>query len=223
MGQYKITLKGLSPLLMHADNMTFDESLKDWRRDPANKEGSVVADDRSPAWAWLGYAYHDRKVFGMPGDNLMTMLREGGAKLKTGAGKETYKKHTQSGIMLDQQQFTLLVGGEPVPVGPFNELIGVNDFVQHIERAEAHGFELLVKRATVGRAKHVRVRPMFREWTLVGSLTVIDTELSGLTKDVLLTILNQAGALCGLGDWRPSSPFSSGNFGRFEPAIERVA
>ena len=219
MKQYRIELHGQTPLIMHGDNLAFTERIKQWREDPANKEHSVAGDDRSPAWTWLGYLYHNRKVVGMPADNLMTMLREGGAKVKTGAGRETYKKHTQSGIIIDGEQWDLVIDGECVDVAPFDDLLNERDFAKHMDLAEKHGFELLIKRATVGRAKHVRVRPMFRTWKLVGSLTVIDEELSGLTPQVLETILNQAGALVGLGDWRPSSPSKSGTFGRFTPEV----
>lgn len=221
MKQYRITLEGLSPLLMHNDNLSFGERVSAWRKDPANKEHSVSGDDRSPAWTWIGYLYHDGEVLGVAADNIMTMLREGGAKVRTGTGKETYKKHTQSGILLDQQQLELRVEGATIPVSSINGLIGVTSFTEHLDHVEGLGFELLVKRAKIGRAKHVRVRPLFRRWTLTGSLTVMDEEMSGLTQPILETIFNQAGALCGLGDWRPSSP-SSGTFGRFTPFIERI-
>lgn len=221
MDQYTVTLTGLTPLLMHSDNLAFSEKIRAWQKDPANKELSHAGDDRSPAWTWLGYLYHNKKVIGMPADNLMTMLREGGAKVAN-KGKETYKKQTQAGIMIDQEQWSLLIGGKEISVEPFNSLIGENDFNEHLSLAEKNGFELLVKRAKIGPAKHVRVRPLFREWRLVGSLTVIDSELSGLSHQVLETILNQAGALVGLGDWRPSSPSKSGTFGRFKPEIKRA-
>lgn len=222
MKQYNVTLTGLTPLLMHEDNLAFGEKIAAWRRDPANKEHSVSGDDRSPAWTWLGYAYHDGRVMGLPADNLMTMLREGGAKVKTGKNQETYKKHTQAGLMIDSQQFDLFVNDKTIPIQKFNDLIGNLEFINHIDAAEATGFELLVKRAKVGMAKHVRVRPMFRTWELRGSLTVIDEEISGITSQVLDLILRQAGALVGLGDWRPSSPKSSGTFGKFAPKIEVV-
>ena len=222
MERYNLTINGLSPLLMHQDNISFSEKIKAWQKDPANKELSVAGDDRSPAYTWLGYIYHDGKYLGMPADNMMTMFREGGAKVKSGNGKETYKKQTQAGIMMDQQQMQLLVGGKPIEIAPFNNLIGVHDFLKHIEAAENAGFELLVKRAKVGQSKHVRVRPLFRQWTLVGSFTVMDEEVSGLTEPVLRLILAQAGALVGMGDWRPSSPKSSGTFGRFEFMLERI-
>jgi len=221
MEQYKVTLKGLTPLLMHQDNIAFNEKISAWQRAPENKEYSVSGDDRSPAWVWLGYVYHDGNVIGVPSDNLMTMIREGAAKVLTGKGKETYKKQSQAGIMIDQQQWTLYVNGAEVPIDPFQGLIGNNTFTDHLDMAEENGFELLVKRAKIGRSKHIRVRPLFREWVLDGSLTVIDHEISGITEDVLRIIMNQAGAMCGLGDWRPSSP-NSGTFGKFEPVIKAM-
>lgn len=222
MDRYKITLEGKTPLLMHRDNLAFSEKIRAWAKAPENKAQSVAGDDRTPAWTWIGCLYHDDHNIGMDSDNLMTCLREGGAKVLTGKGKETYKKQTQSGIALDQFCWTLLVDGQKIPIDPIRALIGNGDFAEHIQVAEEMGFELLVKRAKVQRAKHVRVRPMFRRWTLVGSLTVIDPELSGITREVLETILNWSGAMCGMGDWRPSSP-SSGSFGKFSPTVEPVS
>jgi len=219
MQQYDVKLIGQTPLLMHRDNVTFFERVQAWQKDPANKKLSVSGDDRSPAWTWIGYTYHDGRVLGMPSDNLMTMLREGGSKLIQ-KGATTYKKQTQAGIMLDQQQFDLLLDGETVPVDPIRELIGETDFNQHLDLVEDLGFELFVKRARVVKSKHIRVRPLFREWVLTGSLTVLDEKQSGLTRQVLETILKQAGGLCGIGDWRPSSN-ASGTFGRFSVELKK--
>jgi len=221
MKQYQVTITGQTPLLMHSDNLAFGEKIIKWRKEPANKELSKAGDDRSPALTWISYLYHDGKEIGIPSDNLMTALREGGAKV-INKGKETYKKQTQSGIMIDQQQFRLLVNGNVVPVSRINPLIGENDFNVHLELAESLGFELLVKRAKIGNAKHVRVRPLFREWQAVGSVTILDEELTGLYQDTLEKILAQAGALCGLCDWRPSSPKSSGTFGKFTSELTLV-
>lgn len=222
MEQYQITLEGLTPLLMHNDNLTFTEKITEWRKAPENKEHSTSGDDKSPPWTWIGYLYHDTKTIGVNSDNIMTMLREGGAKVLTGKGKETYKKHTQSGIMLDQQQFTIAINGSEISMDPIRPLVGELDFAKHIDTAEKLGFELLIKRAKIGRAKHIRVRPMFRNWIATGTLTVLDSELTGLTHEILQLVLNQAGALCGLCDWRPSSP-NSGTFGKFRPTVTRIS
>jgi hypothetical protein len=223
MEQYSITLEGLTPLLMHNDNLTFNEKIKAWQKDPENKANSVAGDDRSPPWTWIGYLYHDGKNLGVSSDNIMTMLREGGAKILTGKKTESYKKQTQSGLMLDQQQFDIRVKGNTILVDDIKPLIGEMDFSKHIETAELLDFELLIKRAKIGSNKHVRVRPMFREWILSGSLTVLDSEMTGLTAEILKMILNQAGALCGLCDWRPSSPKASGTFGKFVPTVKRIS
>lgn len=222
MKRYNITLNGTSPLLMHSDNLAFAEKLKQWRDDPANKELSISGDDRTPAWTWISCIYSDGRTLGIPSDNLMTVLREGGAKVMTGKGKATYKKATQAGLLIDGMQFDLLVDDKPIKVDWISKLIGDNSFPDHLDAVESHGFELLVKRARIGMSKHIRVRPMFRNWVAAGSLTVLDEELTGLTQRVLQQILDQAGALCGLGDWRPSSPRASGTFGRFQPVVTQI-
>jgi hypothetical protein len=219
MKQYIVSIKGESPLLMHQDNIAWGEKVRTWSKDPANRDRSVAGDDRTPPWTWLGYVYHDGKSIGMPSDNLMTMLREGGAKVPKG-GKSTFKKETQAGILIDQQQWALTIGGRAISVADLNAIAKFEDFVDHITAAEDLGFELLIKRAKIGSSKHIRVRPLFREWELKGSLTVLDPARTGLTKQVLQNILDQAGALCGLGDWRPSSPKSPGVFGRFSAVLE---
>ena len=221
MDQYQVTITGLTPLLMHKDNLAFSEKITAWQRDPANKANSQAGDDRTPPWKWIGCLYHNGRILGMDSDCIMTTLREGGAKVLTGKGKETFKKQTQSGIMLDRQQFDLYLNGATIPVDDIEKLIGDLDFNNHLDLVESLGFELLIKRAKIGRSKHIRVRPMFREWELRGSLTVIDKELSGITGDILATIFTQSGSLCGLGDWRPNSP-SSGTFGKFEANIKKI-
>jgi hypothetical protein len=222
MNQYRITLSGTSPLLLHRDNLAFSESVKSWRDAPENKGNSVAGDDRSPAWTWIGCLYHNKRVLGIDSDCIMTCLREGGAKVKTGKMSETYKKHTQSGLMVDQEQFTLLIDGKEIPVDWIDALVHNNNFIEHEEAVEAHGFELMIKRAKInGKSKHVRVRPLFRNWTAIGSVTVFDEEYSGLTMPVLELILNQSGALCGIGDWRPSSK-TPGSFGKFAPTVARM-
>jgi hypothetical protein len=225
MDRYQITLTGMTPLIMHQDNLAFSEKIKSWQKDPANKKDSIAGDDRSPPWTWLGYLYHDKKVIGIPADNIMTNLREGGTQMKTGRqGKsnETFKKQTQSGVIIDHEQFEVLINGKTIDVAPLDKLIGEIDFSKHITAAETAGFELLVKRAKIGQSKHVRVRPLFRNWVATGTLTVIDSELSGLTKDVLQKILDLSGAVCGLCDWRPSSPKASGTFGKFTPTLKLI-
>lgn len=210
--RYSVTLTGQSPLLMHHDNLAWAEMMKKWGKDPANRAESVAGDDRSPAWRWIGCLYHDKGLIALPSDNLMTVLREGGAKCPTGKGSKTYKAQTQSGLIVDQSAWPLIVRGKEIPLEPFMGLIDNPDFEAHEQMASAHGFELFAKRAKIGQAKHVRVRPRFDDWAASGSISVSD---DAITAEVLLDILRFAGTYSGIGDWRPSSSKSPGSFGKF--------
>ena len=217
MERYQIILEGETPLLMHRDNIQFSERVRAWQQE--NRSLSVAGDDRTPAWSWIGSLYDDGEYVGMNADNMMTMLREGGAKVPTGAKNETYKRQTQSGIVLEEICPPLLVNGKRLEMAPISALLDEDDFATHVEAVREMGFDLLVKRAKVGTSKHIRVRPMFGKWAVITSLMVVDPKESGITREVLQKILNKAGSLCGLGDWRPSSR-TPGQFGRFSATVE---
>lgn len=219
MKTYNVKLTGVTPLLMHRDNHSFGVSLKSWQTNPENKARSIPGDDRTPGWSWIGSVYHDDKVLGVPSDNLMTMLREGGAKVPTGKGQGTYKRQTQSGLIVMETIWPLKnAAGDTIPWAPIKEISTEENFDAHVEAVQKLGFDLMVKRAKIGQSKHVRVRPIFAAgWTVEGTLTVVDTTI---TEKVLSMILTCAGLYCGLGDWRPSAPKSPGPFGRFEAEID---
>ena len=217
MERYQIILEGETPLLMHRDNIQFGERVRAWQQE--NRSLSVAGDDRTPAWSWIGSLYDDGEYVGLNADNMMTMLREGGAKVPTGAKNETYKRQTQSGIVLEEICPPLLVNGKRLEMAPISALLDEDDFATHVEAVREMGFDLLVKRAKVGTSKHIRVRPMFGKWAVITSLMVVDPKESGITREVLQKILNKAGSLCGLGDWRPSSR-TPGQFGRFSATVE---
>lgn len=217
--KYEVQLIGETPLLMHADNLQWAELLSKWQKDPANKKLGVAGDDRTPAWRWIGCAYNNGKIFTIPSDNLMTVLREGGAKCPTGVRGGTYKRQTQSGLVVNEADWALTVGGAPVEFGPFKAMMDVDDFAQHEAMAAKHGFALFVKRARIGQAKHVRVRPRFDKWEAAGTITVFDETI---TTDVLRNVLTFAGTYAGIGDWRPSSPKSPGPYGKFTATVKEV-
>ncbi len=217
MERYQIILEGETPLLMHRDNIQFSERVRAWQQE--NRSLSVAGDDRTPAWSWIGSLYDGGKHVGLNADNVMTMLREGGAKVPTGAKNETYKRQTQSGIVLEEICPPLLVNGKRLEMAPISALLDEDVFAAHVEAVQEMGFDLLVKRAKVGTSKHIRVRPMFEKWAVITSLMVVDPKESGITREVLQKILNKAGSLCGLGDWRPSSR-TPGQFGRFKATVE---
>lgn len=220
MKRYAVRLTGETPLLMHQDNLAWAEVMNQWRLDPANKKASVAGDDRTPAWRWLGNLYIEGGKVVIPADNLMTVLREGGKKVPTGKGQESFQRYTQSGVIVDQSAWAVCVNGREIPFQPLKALIGITDFEKHLSTAQELGFELFVKRAKIGAAKHVRVRPRFDGWSAQGTLTVLMDDI--ITTQILESILTIGGAYCGLGDWRPSSPKSPGSFGKFTAVVKEL-
>ena len=215
--QYEFTLKGVMPLLMHADNILAADELSAWRGDPKNKSVSVAGDDRSPAWSWQSYVYHDGTSLAIPAECIMACLKSAGAKISAKRG--SFKAMTQSGLLIatDFCEFTI-AGGKQIRLSDilkFKESV----FAKHIEAVRKLGFDLLVKRAKIAQKKHVRVRPMFNDWQVRGVITVSE---QAITEDILQQLFEIAGRLVGLGDWRPSAPTSPGPYGMFSSALALV-
>ena len=218
MRRYAITISGQTPLLMHWDNIEWADRLDEWKNDPGNKKNSKAGDDRSPAWRWVGSMYHDGAHVAVPNDNLMRCLMEGGAMVPVPGGKsgKTFKALTQSGMMVAEPFWPVLIDGAAVPMSAINPLLKVEDFGKHKEAVSALGFRLHVKRAKIGASKHIRVRPCFDRWEVRGTVSVWDDQI---TERVLADILRYAGQYKGLGDWRPGGK-TPGSFGMFEAAVK---
>lgn len=216
---YAVRLTGQTPMLLHHDNLSWAETMKAWGKDPANRKNSVAGDDRSPAHRWIGCLYTDNGKLVVPADNLMTVLREGGKRCPTGKGQQTFKSQSQSGIVVNEASWPILVDDKEIPWSGIEPLIDEPDFARHEEVVKGLGFFLFVKRARIGAAKHVRVRPRFDRWAVQGTVTVLDEMI---TTDVLENILVFAGTYAGLGDWRPSSPKSPGPYGKFTAEIKEI-
>lgn len=220
MQKYRVELIGKNDLLMHKDNIDWAERVRKWQTDPRNKGKSVPGDDRYPGWVWIGCLYHHGGLVVIDSDNIMSMLRDGGKKIKVGKTKASLKAVTQSGIICNEIGWPLMLGPERKTINAREllEMVEVDAFDDHADAAAEAGFELFVKRARIGQKKHVRVRPRFADWRAAGTLTVTD---ESLTKDVLQQILDMAGNLCGIGDWRPGAP-TPGQFGTFTVTIDAI-
>lgn len=216
--RYEIKLTGKQPLLMHSDDIEWSDAMDLWRVDKDHKATSKAGDDRSPAWRWIGALYHDGEHIVVPTANIMRCLMQSGAMVLTGKGQKTFKSQTQSGIMPTQIGWPLLIDKKPLPYAPLKKLIGQKDFAKHKEAALAMGFELFLKRATIGKSKHVRVRPKFDKWAALGDLVVTDEQI---TTPVLADIFECGGRYKGLGDWRPGGK-TPGSFGMFDAEVIEV-
>jgi hypothetical protein len=215
--RYEFTLKGTTPLLVHADDVEKADLLTEWRKAPENKNLSKPGDDRSPAWTWQTYLYSDGEFLTVQSDNLMVALRQAGAEIKI-KGNKTFKQETQSGMFIPAEHLPILVAGKQIPIASIEAITGDANYADHAKAALALGFRLFVKRAKVGNSKHVRVRPRFDEWGIVG---VVEVTAKEITTPVLVQLFNIAGRK-GLCDWRPTSPKAPGPFGMFTAEIGEI-
>lgn len=211
MKTYKVKITGTMPLLMHADNIEWADAMEEWKNDPKNKKTSKAGDDRTPPWRWIGCLNHDGKVVTIPSEYIMRCIMGGAAEVPTGKGKKTFKAQSQSGILCSDFHWPLHIKDKPIGMDDVNSLRDLETFKEHMEAAKMLGFTLFVKRAKIGNSKHIRVRPRFDDWSIQGDLMVTDEQI---TKVVLGQILEIAGRLKGIGDWRPGAP-TPGPFGMF--------
>jgi hypothetical protein len=181
MRKYQVTITGKTPLLMHWDNIEWSDKLEAWKNDPANRKDSKAGDDRTPAWRWVGYAYHDGERLTIPSENIMRSIMEGGAMVPVPGGRsgKTFKSQSQSGMMCLDHDWPLFVSGNEIPSESVHSLMSVSSFDEHKEAVKALGFDLHVKRAKIGMSKHIRVRPDFPAgWKLNGTLRISTRDTS---------------------------------------------
>lgn len=216
---YRVTIIGTRNLLLHADNIEWDDEMETWRANKDNKKSSKPGDDRSPAWRWLGGVYHDDVYAIMPADNLMRCWMEAGAKVPVpGSARKTFKSQSQSGIIPKEIGWPIYVGGKPLKWAPFAKMVGVKDFAKHKQFALDLGGQLFVKRVKIGKSKHVRVRLRLPEWQVICEFGVSDEQI---TTQIFTDIIETGGHLVGLCDWRPGAP-TPGSHGMFSTIVEQL-
>lgn len=215
--RYDFTLTGVTPLLMHHNNIEERDAIESLRK---RMKGGKPGDDRSPPEGWKGYLYISEETGNVciPAENLLAMLLGGGVKVKV-SGKETLKTHSQR-VLFDALDYDLLVGGKTIPKSSVDKITG--EFGEHAAAARQLGFRLHVKPCTVGTSKHVRVRPMFTGWSLRGAIEIEDEDATVLSLSSLRELFAACGRLVGIGDWRPGAPKRPGQYGRFTATVERA-
>lgn len=219
MSAYRVSfvLRGTMPLLMHFDNIDGSDRVRAWQLDPANKNQSVAGDDRSPAWTWMTYLYHDGTKVAIPQDVVMASLKHGGARIVL-KGNKTYKELSQSSILMETEFLDFAFSnGRTLLVSDIKHLED-EPFENHGKRCRELGFSLFTKRARVRSAKHVRVRPRFTDWTISGTCMILSKDL---TFERVKEIFQHAGQ-SGIGDWRPTSPMSPGPYGMYTAELTKL-
>ena len=211
MSSFKFRLDSYMPMLMHADDIEAADELIAWRKDPKNKNFSKAGDDRTPAWTWQTYLYRDEEnAIAMPSQNLMVAIRQGAARIIL-KGNKTFKELSQSGLFIAAENLKFTVNGEQISLKSIDKMKEKNiSFDKQADAVRDLGFRLFLKRARIGTAKHIRVRPRFDKWEVSGEIQVLVPEI---TDEIREQLFEYAGNI-GLCDWRPGCK-TPGPYGMF--------
>ena len=212
-------LTGVTPLLMHADDIeagdTVTAARKAMKGDRAAMAEFKNGDDRFPASTWKSYLYHDGTHIALPGENVLKCLSHAGKSIPRGRGSN-YSKIVQSSLTYPSTHFEFYGRYGRISMEDIHQATAkINDVTGFQETAKAVaplGIKLWAKRAVVGTAKHVRVRPRFDHWRATIELTVVTEDFDEKT---ITRMFDLAGMYSGLGDWRPSAPRAAGPYGKF--------
>jgi len=205
--RYKVTITGITPLLMHRD--AFDDE------ETTVVSGGPKGDDRSPPDRWKSYLYMEGGRVVLPEANLKAALEHAGAAIPLG-GRKTLKRPIVAGCFFESPFIPLTVNGKEVTKKDIDNIKG--DFKQQCAQAEKLGITLDVRRVKIGTSRHIRVRPRFDKWEAKELCEVV---LPEITEIRLRECLRLAGRNAGLCDYRPSSPKRAGSFGRFETLLTK--
>ncbi len=202
MDKYHFEIKGTRPLLMHWDNLRW----QDEQRKRATKAlRGAAGDDRSTLGMWQSFIYAVAHKGGarcvMPGENVDAALREAGKQLKD--GRRSLKAAVLSGVQCSEEHLAFYAAAPGQSLQPVD--LAEKDLWTPYDQGSPHpALTLYLKRVRVNSARHVRVRPRFDAWAVEGVLLV-----ARLSEDHIRQLFALAGSEIGLGDWRP-------RFGRFE-------
>jgi len=187
MRQLNVKITGRSPLLMHSDRFAnpLDPATKAHKELTAKRKKTDSDHEAIAKSEWMGSLYHDQKIGPyIPGQNMDATLQEAAKLQKLG-------KRFKQAVMVLENEIPLQYEGPRDPEGLF-----------------AAGF-VDVRGVKVATAKLMRCRPKFREW---GAEFTVAFNEDLLNAEEVKKAIADAGALIGLGDYRP-------RFGKFEAEI----
>lgn len=180
----KVRIESIAPMLMHNGMMAdpLNPQMADMK-EVSKKRNKTDADHMTMArLEWYAGLYTDNGRVVVPAINIERCVIMGARKARKG-------KEVESGF---------IVVGDSIPLEFPDEDMSIDELYQ----SGKYEFRCLV---SVQKAKIARVRPRFNEWALNFDAQFDDEVIN--EKDIL-TAIETAGRLIGLGDFRP-------RFGRF--------
>lgn len=191
MSDYKLEIIGTAPLLMHSARLSnpLDPNARAMKKISAKRNKSEEDYLALAKLEFMGALYHDAEMGPyIPGANVFRTLVDAARKRKLGT--------RVTSALFVQDDVNLLAYKGPRDI----EALWADESFRH---------EASVK---VGTSRVIRTRPQFRNWGAECTL-VVDPE--GLDHDDLTQIVDIAGSMIGLGDWRPI-------FGRFTGTLTKI-
>lgn len=186
----KVTIAGISPLLMHSDRGANPLSVEARALKSVSSKRKKSEEDYAEMMRieWMASLYLDDDRIAVPVENVRATIRDG-AKLSK-MGKEISRK-----VFLD---------GEFIPL----DYNGAKDPIKLFDDARFRD----TRSVRVGQQRVMRTRPIFRGWGLTFTAY---WDRDSFDVPLFRQCLESAGRFIGLGDFRPDK---GGTFGRFEVA-----
>lgn len=184
-----IKITGTRPFLSHNDTLSDPlNPLTKYHKSLSSKRKKTDEDYALLAESQLVTScYYDEQIgFVMNGEMIEACIKSGAKLNKLG-------KVIDRAIMLTDVVFPMTI--KNCPANP-QELAKNPDFIY-------------AKSVKIGTARVMSYRPIFRDWSVEFGLMFDEEQI---TKEELLMVLENAGNLCGVGDWRP-------RFGRFSVEV----
>lgn|SRR5574340_67372 len=190
MEMLKLKLKSTAPMLMHSDRFSnpLDPATKAHKELTSKRKKTDEDHEAIARSEYIGALYIDRDGPYIPSINLESCIVEAAKMQKLG-------KHVKRAVMVYEDKLHLKYSGPRDAEGLANDTRFVD-----------------ARSVRVSMARLMRYRPRFNEWEAECTLA-IDTEQ--INANEIKQIIDNAGRLVGLGDFRPK-------FGRFSVEIVGV-
>jgi hypothetical protein len=186
--EYELEIVGTASLLMHNARLSnpLDPIARELKKITSKRNKSEEDYGQAARLEFMGSLYYE-KEFGpyVPGPNILRCLVDAGRKRKLGT-------KVTAGVFIRDEINPLADTGPRDQDGLWRD----------------ENFRSMVS-AKVGMSRVMRTRPQFRQWA-VSAVLIVDPEV--MDTDDLQQVVQIAGSMIGLGDWRPT-------YGRFEARL----
>ena len=191
MKKFTISIEGIEPLLMHSARLSnpLDPAARAIKKVSGKRNKTDEDHEEMARLEHQGSLYFDAEVgVYIPGDNIWRSLYDAAKKHKLGV-------KVKEGVYIETSVNPLAYGGP-------RDIDGLWADKNYIHQASVK----------VGTSRVTRTRPIFRQWSVEAD-GILDQNV--IDFDDLRLIVETAGQIIGLGDWRP-------RFGRYSATVTEV-